>query len=68
MLCRFDCMNTVTALGHSRDARLAAGGQFVALFDSSKQEQELEQLHKEECLVKVHPHTHSFMGGAKAGR
>ena len=54
MSCRFDCMNTVTALGHSRDARLAPGGHFVALFDSSKQEQELEQLHKEESLVKVH--------------
>lgn len=46
-------MNTVTALGHSRDFRLAEGGKFVALFESSKQEVELQQLHREERLVKV---------------
>ena len=46
-------MNTVTALGHSRDPRLAEGGRFVALFESSKQEVELQQLHREERLVKV---------------
>ena len=46
-------MNTVTALGHSRDPRLAEGGKFVALFESSKQEVELQQLHREERLVKV---------------
>ena len=46
-------MNTVTALGHSRDPRLAEGGKFVALFESSKQEVELQQLHREEHLVKV---------------
>ena len=42
------------ALSHSRDACLAPGGKFVALFDSTKQETELEQLRKEEQLVKVH--------------
>lgn len=46
-------MNTVTALGKSRDAQLAEGGRFVVLFESSKQELELEQLRREERLVKV---------------
>lgn len=41
------------ALSHSRDACLAPGGKFVVLFDSGKQQNELEQLRKEECLVKV---------------
>ena len=50
---RFDCLNTVMALSHSRDACLAAGGKFVVLFDSGKQQNELEQLRKEERLVKV---------------
>lgn len=41
------------ALSHSRDACLAPGGKFVVLFDSGKQQNELEQLRKEERLVKV---------------
>ena len=41
------------ALSHSRDACLAPGGKFVVLFDSGKQQSELEQLRKEERLVKV---------------
>lgn len=36
---------------------MAPGGKFVALFDSAKQESELEQLRKEERLVKVVSHT-----------
>lgn len=46
-------MNTVAALGNSRDPRLAKGGKFVVFFESSKQEVELEQLRREERLVKV---------------
>lgn len=41
------------ALSHSRDACLALGGKCVLFFDSAKQEAELEQLRKEERLVKV---------------
>ncbi len=41
------------ALSHSRDACLAQGGKCVLFFDSAKQETELEQLRKEERLVKV---------------
>ncbi len=41
------------ALSHSRDACLAPGGKFVVFFDSAKQEVELDQLRKEERLVKV---------------
>ena len=41
------------ALSHSRDARLAPGGKCVLFFDSAKQESELDQLRKEERLVKV---------------
>ncbi len=41
------------ALSHSRDACLAPGGKFVLFFDSAKQEAELDQLRKEERLVKV---------------
>ena len=51
--CRFDCLNTVTALSHSRDDCLAPGGSYVVLFDSAKQESELAALRKEEQLVKV---------------
>lgn len=43
----------MSALGHSRDACLAPGGQYMVLFDSAKQESELAALHKEERLVKV---------------
>ncbi len=41
------------ALSHSRDACLAPAGKCVLFFDSAKQEMELEQLRKEERLVKV---------------
>ena len=41
------------ALSHSRDACLAPGGKCVLFFDSAKQEAELDQLRKEERLVKV---------------
>lgn len=58
--CRFDCLNTVMALSHSRDACLAPGGKFVVLFESGKQESELEQLRKEERLVKVFATMHTY--------
>lgn len=41
------------ALSHSRDACQAPTGKCVLFFDSAKQETELEQLRKEERLVKV---------------
>ncbi|DBB17253.1 TPA: hypothetical protein ACH3X3_014305 [Trebouxia sp. C0006] len=53
LVVRFDCLNTVMALSHSRDACLAQGGKCVLFFDSAKQETELEQLRKEERLVKA---------------
>ncbi|KAL0039591.1 hypothetical protein WJX77_002835 [Trebouxia sp. C0004] len=53
LVVRFDCLNTVMALSHSRDACLALGGKCVLFFDSAKQETELDQLRKEERLVKA---------------
>ena len=41
------------ALSHSRDGCVAPGAKFVVFFDSAKQETELDQLRKEERLVKV---------------
>ncbi len=43
----------MVALSHSRDVCLAPGGKSVLFFDSAKQEAELDQLRKEERLVKV---------------